>query len=630
MGAPNVQMREVDLSTRVPSFPGVYGAMLLPNAMKGPSTPYLCTSDTQFLRVFTPDERVEVGYDLGYYSALSFLQGSNKLWVRRVVTDALNGGIIIKTQASTELNSVIDDGLESIDDGTYISNPGFGDEDAFVITSANPGEWSDNISVMLYRYHPGENLTPDSIDAGAIEVADDYATCNAVTFTVSGSTLISDLPAPLEVGKTYYTIRYSESSIGLATTRAKALAGNAIVLSPSTIGTFNMRLVEQKCKEPDSFLIEVYKTYDGVTEIMESWVCSLILGKKDGFGQNCFIEDVLLGSNYIRAQVNADLATELIKEIVITDSTWPGGRLYLSKGSDGTAVTDSNMLTAIRDYSNPDDIPITLIMDVGYTTEGYQKEGIDTVCQYRKDCVGILSVPKSCEDNSDYINSIIDYRKNTLNINSSYSALFSPHVYITDQFNDRKIFVAPDGYVGAVISKTAANQELWYPPAGFRRGMLNVADVNRRFSKGEMDILYDNGINPIRFAPGRGILIWGQKTLSSRPSALDRLNVRLMLIVIEPAIAYALEDFVFELNDTTTRAIITSMIKSYMDNIKARKGVYDYQVTCDQSNNSAEDIDNHLCNVWLFVKPTIDIEFIRCTVAIVRTGMSFSVAATAL
>lgn len=156
---------------------------------------------------------------------------------------------------------------------------------------------------------------------------------------------------------------------------------------------------------------------------------------------------------------------------------------------------------------------------------------------------------------------------------------------------------------------------------------MQVLDCRRRFTSGEMDYLYDNGINPIRFAPGRGILIWGQKTLSARPSALDRLNVRLLLIVIEPAIAYALEDFMFEINDAGTRSIVTAMIQSYMNDIKGRRGVYDFRVVCDDTNNTPEDIDNYRMNVWLFVQPTKAVEEIPFKTIITRTGMSFELAA---
>jgi len=154
--------------------------------------------------------------------------------------------------------------------------------------------------------------------------------------------------------------------------------------------------------------------------------------------------------------------------------------------------------------------------------------------------------------------------------------------------------------------------------------------VNRRFTKGEMDYLYDNGINPIRFYPGKGIVIWGQKTLSARPSALDRMNVRLMLIVIEPAIEAALEDFLFELNDEATRGLVKTMIDNYMEGIKGRRGVYDYYTVCDDSNNSADDIDNYRMNVWLFVKPTKAVEYIPFSVVITSTGMDFSLAQQSL
>ena len=212
--------------------------------------------------------------------------------------------------------------------------------------------------------------------------------------------------------------------------------------------------------------------------------------------------------------------------------------------------------------------------------------------------ISVLSTPYAAEANSDYLNELLDYRNIDLNANTSYAAMYSPSPKIYDRYNDRSIYVGADGYGAAQISETAANFEMWFPVGGFRRGIINVLDVRRRFTSGEMASLYDNGINPIRFAPGRGILIWGQKTLLARPSSLDRLNVRLLLVVIEPAIVAALEDFLFEINDTATRGLITSVIESYMTNIKARRGVLDFNVVCDATNNTAEDIDNKKLNVW--------------------------------
>jgi phage tail sheath protein FI len=139
-----------------------------------------------------------------------------------------------------------------------------------------------------------------------------------------------------------------------------------------------------------------------------------------------------------------------------------------------------------------------------------------------------------------------------------------------------------------------------------------------------MDALYDAGINPLRFQPGKGIAIWGQKTLLSRPSALQRLNVRLMLIVVEPAVAIALDSFTFELIDTALQNLAVTLITSYMDTVKANKGVYDYQVVSNSSNNTPSDLDNNTMHVDLYVKPTSAAEFIPLRVIITSNSISFA------
>jgi phage tail sheath protein FI len=322
-----------------------------------------------------------------------------------------------------------------------------------------------------------------------------------------------------------------------------------------------------------------------------------------------------------------DVDDSLILQDQAIDLTFTGG-------DDGGTVVDAQMITALQALANPQDKMVTVLMDGAWTTVAYHAELL-AVAEARKDCVAILSSRYEDDSNSDYLNAIIDYRKIVLNANSSYGAIFTPSPKIYDRYNDRYVYVGADGYAAAAISETAANYEMWYPPAGPRRGKINVLDLRRRFTGGvdgggEIGALYDNGINPLLFTPGKGIRIWGQKTLLGRPSALDRLNVRLLLIVIEPAIKEALEDYLFELNDVATRAMVVSMINSYMDNIKARHGVIDYNVVCDASNNSDNDIDNHILNVWLFVKPATSVEYIPFTVVITRSGMSFNLAAQSL
>lgn len=373
-------------------------------------------------------------------------------------------------------------------------------------------------------------------------------------------------------------------------------------------------------KEPDCFLVYVYKKNPdkSLTLVEDAHLCSRIKGKKDGYGNNVYVEDALLKSNYIRAVDNDG----------VDSSVYPRNQtqiLMLNGGDDGDQVTDTHMLQALEPIANKRNIMVTLLMDGGWATPAYQKQGLLSIAGNRKDCFAILSTPIASEQSSDYMNALLDYRKNQLNANTSYGGLFTAHLQIQDKFNSRKIYVPPDGYIGAAISETAGNYEIWYPPAGPRRGILKVLDCARRFTEGEEDVLYDNGINPIDFYPGKGIRIWGQKTLLSRPASLDRINVRLLLIVIEPAIAEYLEDFLFEFNDTITRAIAASGIESYMENIRSRRGVYAYRVVCSDENNSEVDIDANRMNVWLFVQPVKAAEEIKFTTIITPTGGSLSV-----
>ena len=287
------------------------------------------------------------------------------------------------------------------------------------------------------------------------------------------------------------------------------------------------------------------------------------------------------------------------------------------------------MMQAADAFTNSDTYPLTVFMDGGWATPAFQKH-IDMIAQNRHDCVCMLSVPYDKEASANYLNDIVDYWMNILNLSSSFSALYTPHVKVYDKYNDRGLYVSPEGYAAAAVSFTAMNYEMWFPVAGFRRGQVNVLDLRRRFSKGEMDYLYDGavsgggGINPLRFAPGRGILIWGQKTLLGRPSSLSRLNVRLLLCVIEPAIAKTLEDFLFELNDSATRAQVTSIINDYMTIVQARRGVYSFDVVCDDTNNPPAVIDQYQMVVDLYIQPIQSVEYIPFRVIITRTGSSLT------
>jgi hypothetical protein len=663
MGSAKVIKQEIDLSTRVPSFPGVYGGIVIP-ATKGPvDENVLVTNETQFLDKFTPDSRVDVGMSVGYFSALAYLQKSNKLWVRRVVNGALYGGAANKAFGSSYANYALPvgmsdptaymfDDLPDVAAVAEVTQYTFSQLGSFydVIGAGKSIQMFNSPAVGHYFWfhctdganapqtdptgtgtgHEVQVLAADTAAQVATKFFTEVAAVSAAftaTNAVSAQVIVTNVTAGTAtdatspdaaaaiVVNTQGAAEISTSDEALLIYQANPGAwGNKVAYKLTTYTTD-----PDYVKEEGAFIIDVYKTSNTQVPV-ESWLCSRVEGALDGFGTNIFVEDVLEGSNYIRAISNPLIDAATLPK----DQATP---LTLAGGTDGSAVTDAEMVVGVEKFAPTDDLLLTVVMDGGWATPAFQ-QALDTVVKGRGDSVGVLSVPFAAEADANYIDEIIDYKKTTLNLDSSYSALYTPHVKVFDKFNNRNIFVGPDGYAAAAISFSASNFEIWFPPAGFRRGQVTVLDLRRRFTEGERDALYDAGINPFRFVPGKGIYIWGQKTLSARPSALDRLNVRLMLIVVEPAVAAALEDFLFELNDTATQSLAAALVSSYMDNIKGRRGVTDFRVICDSTNNSPEDVDAGRMNLWLFVKPTRSVEEIPFKTIITATGISFELAAS--
>jgi len=370
-----------------------------------------------------------------------------------------------------------------------------------------------------------------------------------------------------------------------------------------------------KVKIPDTLLIEVFLQGNEHTPV-ESFVVSRVQGAKDGFGKNIYIEDKMKQSNYLRAMDNVTQDASLLP-----DSTT--AIVWLDGGDDGSAPTSGDFITAYDKFRNKSRYPLGLLMDGGFAEPSVQLNLID-IAEQRQDAVAILSTPYSAEASANYINALVDYRQTSLNANSSYAGLFTSHVKIYDKDIDTELYISPDGFVAGTIAHVMETFEPWYPSAGWRRGVLNVLGLSRVFTEGEMDVLYDKGINPIKQDPVRGKAIWGQKTLYALPSALDRLYTRLLLNYMETNIASVLEGFIFELNDEATRAGISSLVDSFMASVKARRGVYDYKVVCDDTNNTPYVIDNYNLFVDVFIQPVKAAEYINLRVIITRTGVNFS------
>lgn len=374
----------------------------------------------------------------------------------------------------------------------------------------------------------------------------------------------------------------------------------------------------------DEFVIKIYVNdeFCNPNSPMESWVVSRN-SKKDGDGKQMYIEDVINNNSaFIRVLNNTLVAGSTVPADwtdIVADP--PGARL--DGGTDGEQATDADYINGLLAFRSKDNFPLRLSLHGGVPYVTYLRAK-DDLAVSRMDHISICTDECNIAAGSNYINSLVEWRKSTLALDSSYSMLFSPNVKWYDNYAGKIVSIPIDGFVAAAVSTNFYKREIWYPPAGWNYGKLSVEGVTRIFSLSERDYLYQNGINPVRFKPGRGAAIWGQKTLQFAKSARDRFNVRMVLIEIEEGIEEALEDFEFEFNDEITRARGKALFESYLEGIKSRRGVSAFMVQMDEKNNTPEVIDGNMMYVDIFVQIPRVAEVIVFRTIITRTGVDFS------
>lgn len=306
----------------------------------------------------------------------------------------------------------------------------------------------------------------------------------------------------------------------------------------------------------------------------------------------------------------------------------------LAGGTDGSAGAEDTIavgqLTAAYDvFKNPDEIDVSLVL-AGKARGGTNGELlanylIDNIAEARRDCLVFVS-----PDRADVVNNVngeatasVVFR-NSLR-STSYAVLDSGYKYVYDRYNDVYRYVPLNGDIAGLCVRTDETRDPWFSPAGFNRGQVkNIVKLAYNPDKATRDVLYKAGINPVVSFPGQGVVLYGDKTLLSKPSAFDRINVRRLFIVLEKAIATASKFSLFEFNDDFTRAQFRNMTEPFLRDIQGRRGIYDFKVVCDDTNNTGEIIDRNEFVGDIYVKPARSINFIQLNFVAVRTGVAFS------
>lgn len=382
--------------------------------------------------------------------------------------------------------------------------------------------------------------------------------------------------------------------------------------------------------------------YDPIEEVMkETFLCSLDPKEVDSFNNSMFIENVINRQSnlvYVKCNtatdptVNVDVkhysdngtVTSISREKVpniesytlISDynGEYHGNILNFYCAND-SEIQEDDLLNAYEVFENKE------VLDIDIVIANELDNGISAkkLAEERKDCIVFMGIPYEYENNilavgkrtADATTNIIEYR-NAINYNSMWISLVANYKYQYDRYNDVYRWINMAGDVAGLRAESTENYATWWASAGLNRGQIkNVQKLAYNPNKTQVGTLYNNGINAIVNFPGQGTVLWGQKTMLDKASSFDRVNVRGLFNVIERALAKMSKYQIFELNDVFTRNKIISMINPYLETVKSDRGIQDYRVVCDESNNTPDIISRNQLIVDIYIKPTYCVEFLN-------------------
>ena len=294
----------------------------------------------------------------------------------------------------------------------------------------------------------------------------------------------------------------------------------------------------------------------------------------------------------------------------------------LTGGVTGSSVSAGNVQAGYQLFSNDELFDVSLI-PMGPTTNVGVVNTVIGIAEARRDCVVFVSPPYTDVVNTTNQASKIAAYRDTLT-SSSFAVLDSGWKYQYDRYNDKYRYVPLNGDVAGLAARTDYIADPWFSPAGYNRGVIkNVVKLAFSPTKTDRDDLYKKGINPVVTFPGQGTLLFGDKTLLARPSAFDRINVRRLFIVLEKAISTASKFQLFEFNDPFTRAQFRNLVEPFLRDVQGRRGITDFRVICDDTNNPGSVVDRNEFVADIFIKPARAINFIQLNFVATRSGVSF-------
>ena len=630
--SPGVLVQERDLTNVIPAVATTIGAVA-GQFNQGPMDEVTSiSSEKELVETFGKPDSTNFEY---WFSAASFLQYSSSLRVVRAAN-------------TSSVNAVVSGSALRIKNTDHYQN-GDGTTGPYNDGSANVGEWAARTAGAW-----GNNLKVSVCPSPTAYEAVNKTTTNDASTAVGDTTIVLTSGTDFNVGdivnfgesggheyritgvstNTLTFVRHPSGTGGLHTAVANGsqvrrrwqyydlvdkAPGTSVYASNRSGVNDEMHIV---VVDEDGGITgtagEVLEVYDSVSKGSDA---------KTAQGDTNYYVDVLYNqSEYIYWMDHVATGSNwgsAVAGITFTALSAPFARSLVS-GADGSAVSTAELKTAYEKYNDADTVDVNLI--IAGKGNATHIDNLITIAENRKDAVVFAS-----PERADVVN-VSNSTTQTTNVkgffdgirSSSYIVFDSGYKYTYDKYNDVFRYVPLNGDVAGLAARTDLIADSWFSPAGFNRGVIRGAvKLSYNPTQGQRDELYRARVNPVVTLPGQGTLLFGDKTGLSTPSAFDRINVRRLFITLEKAISTASKFQLFEFNDEFTRAQFRNIVEPFLRDVQGRRGVTDFRVVCDTSNNTPSVIDSNEFRADIFVKPNRSINFIQLQFVATRSGAAF-------
>jgi len=626
--SPSVEVKESDLTLIVPAIATSIGAFS--GAFQWGPVRDIVTVDSEktLVDIFgRPDNEVATDF----LTAANFLSYSNNLKVVRVVGDAARNAWAGGTD-ETLIENFVDYEMKvsAFADSEFIAKYPGALGNSIKISMAD----SDTYENWEYRHLFGSAVTVNKV-AGVTESS------AVVSFTLPQTTAnLAVGMGVVGVGVPAGTKILSIDSTSQVTLTAPATAsGSAVslVFTSYTGVPGTSAYAASKTGSNDEVHIVVIDANGAWTgqagTVLERFVgLSKAFDARDYAGAASYYVDVLnrasryvwAGAKHLDPSWGGAASSNFASLATPYTATFAGG-----VSDNDTGITPAVRINGYSAFIRAEEVDVNLVFAPGCRTESEQEAVcdyiIDNIGNVRKDCIVLVSPPMDAVVNNrgNELQAILNFRATLTS--SSFAVLDSGWKMQYDRYNDQMRWVPLSGDIAGLCAYTDQVSDPWFSPAGFNRGFIknSIKLAYNPGSKAERDTLYVNGVNPVTSMPGEGTVLFGDKTLQAKPSAFDRINVRRLFIVLEKAIATAAKYQLFEFNDSFTRSRFVSMVVPYLRDVQGRRGVTDFRVVCDASNNTGEVIDSNGFVADIYIKPARSINFIQLNFVATPTGVNF-------